>query len=421
MSSERSVSKPLFSAPTLTFHDSATVKAAIQKAEIAMKPEPPSDESEQFSGAPILTQAPAQQGSAVASQDTAEEPHVSVDPMPALAQAPEERAAEHPMDAQERLLESVKKQAEAQEREEAKAPAQAHQDTGEPVQVQAEAHARGSDGGGEGEAARVREQGQARAVHPAARAPEQSRDKLASSSATHRATGRLSRTAVRASGHMPTASDRENARARLFKLQQPGLGAAPTADRSEEDVWGMVRDTGLMLLGMLGVGGLVWFFMWYLKKRREEAGKDDAPSRADYLPLPTWPAAPAAPPAAAVYVDSGALDALRAEVGELHARLGMAEEHGLVLERPPPSLPYKVDTSRPSLRTNWTRLVSQVLERRVEYLAGEVLEVRADAHRALRRSDRGGWSAARTLAARDSPAGARDSPAGVYGFIQSAK
>ena len=25
--------------------------------------------------------------------------------------------------------------------------------------------------------------------------------------------------------------------------------------------------------------------------------------------------------------------------------------------RPPPSLPYKVDTSRPSLRTNWTRLV----------------------------------------------------------------
>jgi hypothetical protein len=24
---------------------------------------------------------------------------------------------------------------------------------------------------------------------------------------------------------------------------------------------------------------------------------------------------------------------------------------------PPPSLPYKVDTSRPSLRTNWTRLV----------------------------------------------------------------
>ena len=26
-------------------------------------------------------------------------------------------------------------------------------------------------------------------------------------------------------------------------------------------------------------------------------------------------------------------------------------------EPPPPSLPYKVDTSRPSLRTNWTRLV----------------------------------------------------------------
>ena len=25
--------------------------------------------------------------------------------------------------------------------------------------------------------------------------------------------------------------------------------------------------------------------------------------------------------------------------------------------RPPPSLPYKVDTSRPSLRTHWTRLV----------------------------------------------------------------
>ena len=24
---------------------------------------------------------------------------------------------------------------------------------------------------------------------------------------------------------------------------------------------------------------------------------------------------------------------------------------------PPPPLPYKVDTSRPSLRTNWTRLV----------------------------------------------------------------
>ena len=27
------------------------------------------------------------------------------------------------------------------------------------------------------------------------------------------------------------------------------------------------------------------------------------------------------------------------------------------VRRPPPSLPYKVDTSRPSLRTNWTRLV----------------------------------------------------------------
>jgi len=27
------------------------------------------------------------------------------------------------------------------------------------------------------------------------------------------------------------------------------------------------------------------------------------------------------------------------------------------LHPPPPSLPYKVDTSRPSLRTNWTRLV----------------------------------------------------------------
>ena len=27
-----------------------------------------------------------------------------------------------------------------------------------------------------------------------------------------------------------------------------------------------------------------------------------------------------------------------------------------VAPRPPPSLPYKVDTSRPSLRTNWTRL-----------------------------------------------------------------
>ena len=26
-------------------------------------------------------------------------------------------------------------------------------------------------------------------------------------------------------------------------------------------------------------------------------------------------------------------------------------------QAPPPSLPYKVDTSRPSLRTNWTRLV----------------------------------------------------------------
>ena len=32
--------------------------------------------------------------------------------------------------------------------------------------------------------------------------------------------------------------------------------------------------------------------------------------------------------------------------------------HGLIDENvPPPSLPYKVDTSRPSLRTNWTRLV----------------------------------------------------------------
>jgi len=29
----------------------------------------------------------------------------------------------------------------------------------------------------------------------------------------------------------------------------------------------------------------------------------------------------------------------------------------LPLSPPPPSLPYKVDTSRPALRTNWTRLV----------------------------------------------------------------
>ena len=29
---------------------------------------------------------------------------------------------------------------------------------------------------------------------------------------------------------------------------------------------------------------------------------------------------------------------------------------------PPPSLPYKVDTSRPSLRTNWTRFVLQALD-----------------------------------------------------------
>jgi hypothetical protein len=33
-------------------------------------------------------------------------------------------------------------------------------------------------------------------------------------------------------------------------------------------------------------------------------------------------------------------------------------EHSAAMQDPPPpSLPYKVDTSRPSLRTNWTRLV----------------------------------------------------------------
>jgi len=47
----------------------------------------------------------------------------------------------------------------------------------------------------------------------------------------------------------------------------------------------------------------------------------------------------------------------------LHA-VALAERYGglagpisPVCSPPPPSLPYKVDTSRPSLRTNWTRLV----------------------------------------------------------------
>ena len=34
----------------------------------------------------------------------------------------------------------------------------------------------------------------------------------------------------------------------------------------------------------------------------------------------------------------------------------------VALNPPPPSLPYKVDTSRPSLRTNWTRLVKVALK-----------------------------------------------------------
>ena len=62
-------------------------------------------------------------------------------------------------------------------------------------------------------------------------------------------------------------------------------------------------------------------------------------------------------------------DALRAGrgCGELHARVPppLQDRHGAHVRRPqargasasPPSLPYKVDTSRPSLRTNWTRLV----------------------------------------------------------------
>ena len=42
---------------------------------------------------------------------------------------------------------------------------------------------------------------------------------------------------------------------------------------------------------------------------------------------------------------------------------------------PPPSLPYKVDTSRPSLRTNWTR--RGVRGRRTARLMGSRLRVRA--------------------------------------------
>jgi hypothetical protein len=38
------------------------------------------------------------------------------------------------------------------------------------------------------------------------------------------------------------------------------------------------------------------------------------------------------------------------------AQTGAAAWGGLA-GAPPPSLPYKVDTSRPSLHTNWTRLV----------------------------------------------------------------
>ena len=34
-----------------------------------------------------------------------------------------------------------------------------------------------------------------------------------------------------------------------------------------------------------------------------------------------------------------------------------APQHTRAREGAPPPLPYKVDTSRPSLRTNWTRLV----------------------------------------------------------------
>ena len=40
---------------------------------------------------------------------------------------------------------------------------------------------------------------------------------------------------------------------------------------------------------------------------------------------------------------------------ESHLRKELAQAHREVRVWPPPSLPYKVDTSRPSLRTNWTR------------------------------------------------------------------
>ena len=50
---------------------------------------------------------------------------------------------------------------------------------------------------------------------------------------------------------------------------------------------------------------------------------------------------------------SGAEAKLRAAL----VQKDVLEREVRVLPPPPPSLPYKVDTSRPSLRTNWTRLV----------------------------------------------------------------
>ena len=90
---------------------------------------------------------------------------------------------------------------------------------------------------------------------------------------------------------------------------------------------------------------------------------------------------------------------------------------------PPPSLPYKVDTSRPSLRTNWTRLVPfwrqvEAAARHRETLRGEVaainsgreagaraaharaVEAARDAHRAATRGKEHAWRrAVRAVAA----------------------